>query len=295
MATGKVYYWLKLKANFFTDNEAVKFLMAQKQGEKYVLLYLMLCLKCINTNGELALQVGEVIIPYDVDWIQKECTYFSKKIITIALELFKKLGLVYENANGCLQIADFGEMVGNSTDWAEQKKRQRAKETPQIVDSDVDNDVDNVHTNVHTEYRDKSIEIRDKINNTVSIDTVRSTKVQPVIEEWNKLNLQKVISVNAGTTRNTLLNARLKEYGLEKVLEAIRSIDKSSFLKGQNKNGWVVTFDWFLKPSNFTKVLEGNYLDKGREVEQDGEDRKGETTDQYYARKYGIFQSNGSK
>ena len=140
---------------------------------------------------------------------------------------------------------------------------------------------------------DKDIDIEK--DNTVSIDTVCSTKVQPVIEEWNKLNLQKVISVNAGTTRNTLLNARLKEYGLEKVLEAIRSIDKSSFLKGQNKNGWVVTFDWFLKPSNFTKVLEGNYLDKGREVEQDGEDRKGETTDQYYARKYGIFQSNGSK
>lgn len=287
MATGKVYYWLKLKANFFTDNEAVKFLMAQKQGEKYVLLYLMLCLKCINTNGELALQVGEVIIPYDVDWIQKECTYFSKKIITIALELFKKLGLVYENANGCLQIADFGELVGKSTDWAEQKKRQRAKETPQIVDSDVDN----VHTNVHTEYRDKSIEYRD---NTVSIDTVRSTKVQPVIEEWNKLNLQKVISVNAGTTRNTLLNARLKEYGLEKVLEAIRSIDKSSFLKGQNKNGWVVTFDWFLKPSNFTKVLEGNYLDKGREIEQDGKIENRGTVNDYYTDMYNTLCSDGN-
>jgi hypothetical protein len=197
------------------------------------------------------------------------------------------LGLVYENANGCLQIADFGELVGKSTDWAEQKKRQRAKETPQIVDSDVDN----VHTNVHTEYRDKSIEYRD---NTVSIDTVRSTKVQPVIEEWNKLNLQKVISVNAGTTRNTLLNARLKEYGLEKVLEAIRSIDKSSFLKGQNKNGWVVTFDWFLKPSNFTKVLEGNYLDKGREIEQDGKIENRGTVNDYYTDMYNTLCSDGN-
>ncbi|MEI3398511.1 phage replisome organizer N-terminal domain-containing protein [Blautia stercoris] len=289
MATGKVFYWLKLKVNFFADDGAIDFLMTQEQGEKYVLLYLMLCLKCINTDGELGLQIGEIIVPYDADKIQRDCRYFSKDTITTALELFKKLGLVYENNNGCLQIAGFHEMVGHATDWAEQKKRQRAKKTPEITDKN--DTVDNVHT----EYRDKSIEIRDKINNTVSIDTVRSTKVQPVIEEWNKLNLQKVISVNSGTTRNTLLNARLKEYGLEKVLEAIRSIDKSSYLKGQNRSGWTVTFDWFLKPNNFIKVLEGNYLDKGREVEQDGEDRKGETTDQYYARKYGIFQSNGSK
>lgn len=285
MATGKVYYWLKLKVNFFADDGAIDFLMTQEQGEKYVLLYLMLCLKCINTDGELGLQIGEIIVPYDADKIQRDCRYFSQDTITTALELFKKLGLVYENNNGCLQIAGFHEMVGHATDWAEQKKRQRAKKTSEIVDKN--DTVDNVHT----EYRDKSIEYRD---NTVSIDTVRSTKVQPVIEEWNKLNLQKVISVNAGTTRNTLLNARLKEYGLEKVLEAIRSIDKSSFLKGQNKNGWTVTFDWFLKPSNFTKVLEGNYLDKGREVEQNGKIENRGTVNDYYTDMYNTLCSDGN-
>ena len=139
---------------------------------------------------------------------------------------------------------------------------------------------------------DKDIDIEK--DNTVSIDTVRSTKVQPVIEEWNKLNLQKVISVNAGTTRNTLLNARLKEYGLERVLEAIRSIDKSSYLKGQNRSGWTVTFDWFLKPSNFIKVLEGNYLDKGREVEQNGKIENRGTVNDYYTDMYNTLCSDGN-
>ena len=105
---------------------------------------------------------------------------------------------------------------------------------------------------------DKDIDIEK--DNTVSIDTVRSTKVQPVIEEWNKLNLQKVISVNAGTTRNTLLNARLKEYGLERVLEAIRSIDKSSFLKGQNKNGWVVSSSPSLVSEGFYFIKKGTLI-----------------------------------
>ncbi|MBQ7644355.1 MAG: hypothetical protein IJS84_04960, partial [Spirochaetales bacterium] len=46
-------------------------------------------------------------------------------------------------------------------------------------------------------------------------------------------------------------------------------IARSSFLIGQNKTSWMVTFDWFVKPNNFPKVLEGNYLDKdqtGKEI-----------------------------
>ena len=45
------------------------------------------------------------------------------------------------------------------------------------------------------------------------------------------------------------------------MINAIGNIEKSSFLKGQNDRGWVITFDWFVKPNNFIKVLEGNYDD----------------------------------
>lgn len=100
------------------------------------------------------------------------------------------------------------------------------------------------------------------VNNTISKDIVRSTKVQPIIEKWNSLGLQKIISINAGTQRHKLLNARLKEYGYETIIQAIENINQSSFLKGQNKKGWTITFDWFIKPNNFIKVLEENYTDK---------------------------------
>lgn len=130
---------------------------------------------------------------------------------------------------------------------------------------------------------------------TLSIDKVCSTKVQSVMEEWNKLNLQKVIAINSGTKRQKLLNARLKEYGLEKVLEAIRIIDKSSFLKGQNKDGWIITFDWFLKPSNFIKVLEGNYTNKESENKSDGSTKAGGTGDDYYTELYTTLSSERSE
>lgn len=101
--------------------------------------------------------------------------------------------------------------------------------------------------------------------NSIVSDTtkvVSSTKVQPIIEKWNSLGLQKLISIKQGTTRYKLLQARLKEYEIDKILEAIENINNSSFLKGQNGKGWTISFDWLIKPNNFIKVLEGNYKDK---------------------------------
>lgn len=102
-----------------------------------------------------------------------------------------------------------------------------------------------------------------KDNNTISKDIVSSTKVQPIIDSWNSLGLQKLVAINPNTNRYRLLNARIKEYGLDTVLEAIENIRYSSFLKGQNNKNWTITFDWLIKPNNFIKILEGNYRDKG--------------------------------
>ena len=107
------------------------------------------------------------------------------------------------------------------------------------------------------------------ISNTVSKDTVCSTDVQlkfkQVFDAWNSLNcfgIKGIQKINPGTKRHTWVSARLKEYGIENILAAIENIKNSDFLKGKNKNGWVITFDWFIKPNNFPKVLEGNYDNK---------------------------------
>ena len=60
-----------------------------------------------------------------------------------------------------------------------------------------------------------------------------------------------------------MLRQRVKEYGVEKVIEAIERVKKSSFLQGQTGK-FLITFDWFVRPNNFPKVLEGQYDDRGR-------------------------------
>ncbi len=105
-------------------------------------------------------------------------------------------------------------------------------------------------------------ESESKSEYTVSNDTVCRTDVQRVIGCWNDLGhygIKAVSRVNSGTKRYDSLVARIRQYGIDDVLNAIGRIKHSDFLQGRNNSGWVITFDWFVLPNNFIKVLEGNY------------------------------------
>ena len=117
------YYWIKLTDRFMTS-DTVDFLMEQKDGANYVVLYQMLCLKSINQNGELARRIGEVIIPFDEEKIQRDCKWFSIDTVRVALNLYKRLGLIYTQDDGILKIADFDRLIGSQTISAEKKQLQ---------------------------------------------------------------------------------------------------------------------------------------------------------------------------
>lgn len=98
---------------------------------------------------------------------------------------------------------------------------------------------------------------------TFSTENVRSSQddMQRVVEAWNSLNLQSVSKLNPSTERYKQLKARIREYGVDEVLRAIENVRDSKFLRGDNKKGWTITFDWLIKPNNFVKVADGNYKD----------------------------------
>lgn len=70
----------------------------------------------------------------------------------------------------------------------------------------------------------------------------------------------KVTGING--KRQESVSARFGEYGLDGFEKAFQEMANSDFLKGENKNNWKATFDWLIKPSNFQKVVEGNYQNK---------------------------------
>lgn len=126
---------------------------------------------------------------------------------------------------------------------------------------------------------------KDSIDNNISKDILCSTTVQRLIEKWNSLGLSTTLkTITPGTNRYKMLKARIKQYSEEVVFNAINEIPKSDFLMGKVKD-FEITFDWFIKPNNFPKVLEGNYSKTNGGV-NDGSFRqdnsKGKTTEQKY-------------
>lgn len=59
--------------------------------------------------------------------------------------------------------------------------------------------------------------------------------------------------------RLEFVRARIREHGMDKVYEMITKASESDFLNGKNERGWIADFTWLFRPSNFQKVLEGNY------------------------------------
>lgn len=170
MATGKRFYWIKLKDSFMSSDE-IDYLMSQPDGANYVVLYEMLCLKTINTGGCLVSQIGEMLIPYDAEKIQRECKWFSLATVRVALSVYKQIGLIFESSDGILAISNYSDIVGSETDYSAQKRLQRENRRRQIpvkgADNNEDNNVDNVHTEKEIENR---VRDRDRDNGSPAAD-----------------------------------------------------------------------------------------------------------------------------
>lgn len=174
MGDNKRYYWIKLKTDFF-NQETIDFLLSQKNGCEYIVLYQMLCLNTANNNGEMCSKIGEMIVPYNVEKIVRDTKYFDFDTVTIALELFKKLGLVYEENDKILKISNFDEMVGSEVSSAKRVRKFRERKKALQCNNDVTQEIEN---------RDKSIDI-DKEN------IKRKNFIKPTLEEVNQYCLER--------------------------------------------------------------------------------------------------------
>lgn len=208
MADNSRYYWIKLRTDFF-NQQTVDFILSQKNGCEYIVLYQMLCLQTANNNGELSTKIGEIIIPYDVEKIVRDTKYFDFDTVTMAIELFKRLGLIYESDDtGVLKIANHSLMVGSETEYAAKKRewreRQKALEMQDNVSDNVRENVrENVLDEVRQDIRDKILDIRDIDNrdidnrNNIIVDARKKKFVKPTLEEVEAYCTERQNNVNA--------------------------------------------------------------------------------------------------
>lgn len=181
MPENKKYWYIQLNVNFFED-ERIDWLCEQQNGYAYVVLYLKLCLKTANNNGILTRQIGDMIIPYNIEKIA-ETTHMNVDIVRVALELYKRISLIYEADENCnfMRLPEVPQMVGCITQAAIDKRKQR--ERKKLLPGP-DNLPDNVQDNAPQELRVKSIELRD---NSLELEQEKEKKrkrfIPPTIDE----------------------------------------------------------------------------------------------------------------
>lgn len=261
-------------------SDTVDYLMSQPNGANYVVLYQMLCLKTINTEGKLSRQIGEILIPYDIEKIQRDCKWFSIDTIRVALNLYRSFGLIYEDQDGILALSDHQNLVGSETNWAQQKRNQKlnAAERASLPSAEgVESEVEIFHQENREKISDiRDLDITDEEREIEGEDiAVPQAETAPppsrlppcpfkkIMELYHQICVSYPRIEDIEGERKKAVAARWRKYGDIAVFERVfRIAQASSFMKGDNGRDWHADFDWMMRPSNIVKILEHKYDDK---------------------------------
>ncbi len=270
--------WIKICSDIFDDEKIMLIENLPSADSIIVIWFKLLCLAGKNNNSGVFILNDK--IAYTDEML---ATVFRRDINTVrlALKTFENYGMI-EIVSGVYTIPNWGKY--QNLDKIEQKSqymrnymqeyRKKQKDKIECKTNSKLYGKANSKTNVSSaevynkeldkkELDNKEKEIEEENDLIVSKDTIRQTDVQRIITEWNSLEEFGINPVKRMTPkREQAVKARIRQNHMDDILEAIENIRHSSFLQGQNKNGWMVTFDWFLKPGNFAKVFEGQYADK---------------------------------
>ncbi len=249
----KKYFWLKLKDDFF-DSIRIKKLRTLAGGDTFTIIYLKMLTKAMKNNGVLQYQGIENNLCNEIALDINE----SPDNVEVTLKYLLSCGLAEQIGNDCM-LEEAITCVGSEQSSAERVRKYREKQKSLQCNADVTPLLQDGNTEKEIEI-DKEIDKEKEKDLSLSDDNDYRTEVRRILQAWNEIGVSPVVKCTPGSKRYKLLVARLKEYSVEEILQAINEVKMSSFLQGAGK--FIIDFEWFVKPNNFPKVLEGKYRDR---------------------------------
>ena len=122
MSDNKKYYYLKLRENFF-DNDDVAILESMPDGILYSNILLKLYLRSLKNNGKLMFNDR---IPYNAQMLST-ITRQPVAVVEKAVGIFKEMGLIEVLDNGAIYMLDIQNFIGSSNTEADRKREYRQK------------------------------------------------------------------------------------------------------------------------------------------------------------------------
>jgi len=149
------------------------------------------------------------------------------------------------------QLETEWQPTGN-VDKIREDKRRIEKNREEKISLDLlqcNNDVTKCNTEKEIE---KKIEKRDRIN------------YQQIADMYNEICISFPKLTLLNDSRKKAIKARFNNFSADSFKGMFEKAENSDFLKGKNDRNWMATFDWMVKDSNMSKILEGNYDNKDK-------------------------------
>ncbi len=266
----KKYYWLKLKEDFF-NNIRMKKLRRIAGGEIFTIIYLKMQLLSLQNEGALIYEgieetfADEIALKIDED----------PENVKLTCIFLQNCGLIEQTDENTFVLTETVDCIGKESESAKRMRKLReSNNTKRLETSHCDASVTRLCENVREcdtekeKEKEKELEIEKESNNTqcylsTSVDAPKITPAD-VVAIYHDIckSYPRVRAISE--SRKKAINARLRNHSIEEVKEVFERAEHSAFLKGNNQRNWSANFDWLMNDTNFCKVLDGNYTDKGR-------------------------------
>lgn len=249
----KRYYWLQMRKDFFNDKR-VKKLRKIAGGDTYTIIYLKMMLYSLEKEGVLEFEGVEKSLAEEIALVLDE----DADNVQIAVNFLIQCGLLVDMGNNQYFLREVAENLGSEGASAKRVRDYRERQKALQCNADV-TEVKQIG-NVEKRIEEKRIE--DKRTEDKRINYLK------IIDMYNAtcVSFPKVTSLSQA--RKKAISARLKTFSLEQMQLMFEKAEASDFLKGKNDRNWSATFDWMLKDSNMAKILDGNYDNRGSQIQK---------------------------
>lgn len=244
--------WIKITTNIF-ENRKIKQIEKLPDGDAIIVIWVrLLCLAgTVNDSGVVRFTDK---IPYTDEMLSSE---FNKPISTIrlALNTFIQYSMIEMTDTGYIYLPNW-EKYQNEAKLADmreynriKKRESRARAKQKLASPDAQQQLPSPV--IDTSMTSQKCQGVDK--NRIRKEDILSVK-DAFLETC--ISLPKIQSIKG--KRESTVKARLKEYGLDTIMDVFVKVEESDWLAGRSGT-WKASFDWIMDPNNFIKIMEDTY------------------------------------
>lgn len=236
MANDTVYYYMRLKDDFF-DDDRMKLLESMPDGFLYQNILLKMYVKSLKSNGRLAFND---YIPYNTKMLAT-ITNHHEGVVEKALDVLKQLELIEILDNGAIYMLEIQNYIGKSSNTADRKRAYRAL--------------------IEEEKKESTKEIKEELNKLKYITDNREYMYGQMSDKCpsQSKNNRKIIPPTL---------EMVKSYCLERG----NSIDAENFINFYESKGWLIgknkMKDWQAAIRTWESKMGFVYKEKKQEVKE---------------------------